>query len=125
MKASISAVIAIAVLFSGLSIGHSVSAAEPGDKVTVNIERWRKPGSNNIGTADLTITNDNDFAVKDIRVKCDYMSKVGERKIETEQSIPVTVKAKTVKKFKKTKFAFIDTEKADGACKVRSATQAQ
>jgi hypothetical protein len=125
MKASLSSVIALAVLLSSLSVGHSVNAAEPGDKVTLTIERWRKPGSNNIGTADVSITNDNDFAVKDIRVKCDYMSKVGERKIETEQNIAVTVKAKSTKKFKKTKFAYIDTEKAEGACKVRSATQTQ
>lgn len=125
MKTSIKAVIVLAVLFSAEGTGYSVSAAEPGDKVSVTIERWRKPGSNNIGTADLIVTNDNDFAVKDIRVKCDYMSKVGERKIETEQNISVTVKAKSAKKFKKTKFAYIDTDKADGACKVRSATQVQ
>jgi hypothetical protein len=125
MKKSLNSVLAVAILLSSLSVGHSVSAAEPGDKVTLTIERWRKPGSNNIGTADVTITNDNDFAVKDIRVRCEYMSKVGERKIQTDQSVAVTVKAKTTKKFKKTKFAYIDTEKADGACKVQSATQAQ
>ena len=125
MKTSLSTVIAVAVLLSSVSVGYSVNAAEPGDKVTVTIERWRKPGSNNIGTADVTITNDNDFAVKDVRVKCDYMSKVGERKIETDQNIAVTVKAKSTKKFKKTKFAYVDTEKAEGACKVRSATQTQ
>ncbi|MEH2510060.1 hypothetical protein V1291_001414 [Nitrobacteraceae bacterium AZCC 1564] len=125
MKTSLSIVIAVAVILSGVSVGGSVNAAEPGDHVTVTIERWRKPGSNNIGTADLTIANDNNFAVKDIRVRCEYMSKVGERKIETEQNIPVTVKANTKKKFKKTKFAYIDTDKAEGACKVRGATQIQ
>jgi hypothetical protein len=125
MKTSIRFVIAVAVLLSGASVGHFAKAAEPGDKVTVSIERWRKPGSNNIGTADLAITNGNDFAVKDIRVKCDYMSKVGERKIETDQNIAVTVKAKSTKKFRKTKFAYIDTDKAAGACKVNSATQVQ
>ena len=51
------------------------------------------------------------------------MSKVGGRKIETEQNIPVTVKAKSKKTFKKTKFAYIDTGAAEGSCKVRSATQ--
>lgn len=125
MKANLNFTLAAAIILSSVSIGHSVSAAEPGDKVTLTIERWRKPGSNNIGTADVTIKNDNDFAVKDIRVRCEYMSKVGERKIQTDQNIAVTVKAKATKKFKKTKFAYIDTEKADGACKVQSATQIQ
>ena len=71
----------IAAIF--LSATGPAFAAEPGDKVKISIEKWRKPGSNNIGTADITVTNDNDFAVKDIRVKCDYMSKTGGRKIET------------------------------------------
>ncbi len=94
-------------------------ATELADKVSVSIDKWRKPGSNNIGTADVTITNDNDFAVKDIRVRCDYMA--GGRKIETEQNIATTVKAKSTKMLRKTKFPFIDTASADGACKVRSA----
>lgn len=106
-----------------LSATGIASAAEPGDKVKVTIEKWRKPGSNNAGTADITVTNDNDFAVKDVRVKCDYMSKTGGRKIETDQRLPMTVKAKTTQTFKKAKFPFIDTAAADGSCKVSGATQ--
>ncbi|TKT72334.1 hypothetical protein YH63_013370 [Afipia massiliensis] len=113
---------AIAAIFLGAT--GAATAAEPGDKVKISIEKWRKPGSNNIGTADITVTNDNDFAVKDIRVKCDYMSKTGGRKIETEQKLTLKVKPKTTKLFKKTKFPFIDTEAAEGACKVISAAQA-
>lgn len=106
-----------------LSATGPAFAAEPGDKIKISIEKWRKPGSNNIGTADITVTNDNDFAVKDIRVKCDYMSKTGGRKIETDQRLALTVKPKTTKLFKKTKFPFIDQEAATGACKVTGATQ--
>ena len=102
---------------------EKLKAAKPGDKVKVSIEKWRKPGSNNAGTADITVTNDNDFAVKDIRVKCDYMSKTGGRKIETDQRLALTIKAKTTKLFKKTKFPFIDQEAAEGSCKVTGATQ--
>ncbi|HEX7792542.1 MAG TPA: hypothetical protein VF467_18690 [Afipia sp.] len=112
---------AIAAVF--LSTTGTAFAADAGDKVTIKIEKWRKPGSNNAGTADITVTNDNDFAVKDIRVKCDYMSETGGRKIETDQRLALTVKAKTTKLFKKTKFPFIDQEAATGACKVGGATQ--
>jgi len=98
-------------------------AAGPGDKVKVTIEKWRKPGTNNVGTADMTVTNDNDFAVKDIRVGCDYMSKTGGRKIETDQRLAITVKAKTTKLFKKVKFPYIDQDVATGSCKVESAAQ--
>jgi hypothetical protein len=114
-------VTAVAITLLGtLGAAH---AADPGDKVKVTIEKWRKPGTNNVGTADITVTNDNDFAVKDIRVKCDYMSKTGARKIDTDQRLALTVKAKTTKLFKKTKFPFIDTEAAEGSCKVSSAAQ--
>jgi len=117
------------IIFSGiaaifLSATGLASAADPGEKVKISIEKWRKPGSNNLGTADITVTNDNDFAVKDIRVKCDYMAKTGGRKIETDQKLPLAVNAKTTKTFKKTKFPFIDTGAAEGSCKVSSATQA-
>lgn len=115
------AVSAVAAIF--LNASSAALAADPGDKVKVSIEKWRKPGSNNIGTADVVVTNDNDFAVKDIRVKCDYMSKTGGRKIETEQRLALTVKAKTTKLFKKTKFPFIDQQAAEGSCKVTGAAQ--
>ncbi len=112
---------AIAAIF--LSATGTAFAADPGDKVKVTIEKWRKPGSNNAGTADITVTNDNDFAVKDIRVKCNYMSKTGGRQIETDQRLAMTVKAKTTKLFKRTKFPFIDQETAEGSCKVTGAVQ--
>ena len=118
MKILIVSALAATFLATGLA-----AAAEPGDKVKISIEKWRKPGTNNVGTADITIINDNDFAVKDVRVKCDYMSKTGGRKIETDQRLPMTVKAKTTKLFKKTKFPFIDQEAAEGSCKVTGATQ--
>ncbi len=106
-----------------LSATGAAFAADPGDNVKISIEKWRKPGSNNAGTADITVINGNDFAVKDIRVKCNYMSKTGGRQIETDQRLTVTVKAKTTKLFKKTKFPFIDQETAEGSCKVLSAAQ--
>jgi hypothetical protein len=112
---------AIAAIFLGAT--GAAFAAEPGDKVKISIEKWRKPGTNNIGTADITVTNDNEFAVKDIRVKCDYMSRTGGRKIETDQRLALTVKAKTTKLFKKTRFPFIDQETAEGSCKVTGAAQ--
>lgn len=93
------------------------SRAADQDQVKYSIDKWRKPGTNNIGTADITITNGNDFAIKDIKIACHYMAKTG-KKIETEQTIAVTMKAKTTKTFKKTKFPFIDIAAADGKCEL-------
>jgi hypothetical protein len=105
------------------SMTGTAMAADAGDNVKIEIERWRKPGSNNIGTADINITNDNTFAVKDIRVECHYAGKDGGRMINTEQTLAVTVKAKSSEKFKKLKFGYIDTSEAQGSCKVTTAKQ--
>ena len=81
----------IASTLAVLVLGCSVASAEgPGDKVMFVIELWRKPGSNNIGTADVVIDNGNDFAIKDIRVRCDYAVKATGKKIETTQNVAVT-----------------------------------
>ena len=103
--------------------GSIVRAEGPGDKVTFTIDMWRKPGSNNAGLVDITVNNANDFAIGAIRLRCDYMAKVGGKKIEAEQNIPLKLKANTKKTFKKTKFPYIDTAAADGACKLISAAK--
>lgn len=95
-------------------------AAEPIDNVTMAISRWREPGSNNIGTADMTLTNKNAFAVGNIRVKCHYVTKDTDRTIETAQTLPMTLKPNSSKKYRKVRFAYIDTDAAEGACKIES-----
>jgi maltose-binding protein MalE len=119
---SSAAVVLLAVAVDTAAV-DTARATEPADNVTVTIDRWRKPGSNNIGTADITINNSNNFAVKDIKVRCNYVVKAGGKKIETEQNITVTVKPKSKMSFKKTKFPFIDVQAAEGSCKVLGATQ--
>jgi hypothetical protein len=94
-------------------------AAEPIDNVTMTINRWRQPGSNNIGTADMTLTNKNAFAVGSIRVKCHYVTK-DERTIETTQTLPMTLKPNSTRKFRKVRFAYIDVKNAEGSCKIES-----
>lgn len=116
MSRMAASLLAALMLTGGLAL-----AAEPGDKVTFTIDQWRKPGSNNIGTADITINNDNDFAVKDVRVQCHYTVKATGKKIETSQTVAVTVKPKTKQTFKKTKFPFIDQQAAEGTCNLVSA----
>jgi hypothetical protein len=95
------------------------SAAGPIDNVTMTINRWRQPGSNNIGTADMTLTNKNAFAVGSIRVKCHYVTK-DERTIETTQTLPMTLKPNSTRKFRKVRFAYIDVKNAEGSCKIES-----
>lgn len=118
IASTLSVFVTALVMSSGVAL-----AAEPGDKVTFTIDKWRKPGSNNAGLVDITVNNANDFAIGAIRLRCDYVVKAGGKKIEAEQNMPLTLKANNKKTFKKTKFPFIDTATADGACKLVSATK--
>lgn len=110
---------AVAVL-SAIAGPVCAAAAEPIDNVTMTINRWREPGSNNIGTADLTLTNKNAFAVGNIKVKCHYVTKDTDRTIETTQTLPMTLKPNSTRKFRKVRFAYIDVDAADGSCKIDS-----
>jgi hypothetical protein len=110
---------AIALLFAGTA----AATAEPADAVKVVKEVWKKPGRNNIGIADITIGNDNPFAVKNIRIKCVFTTTATGKVTEIQQTVPGPVKARTEQTFKKVSFGFIDTQEAKGSCQVVAATQ--
>jgi hypothetical protein len=117
MIKSIAAVVAV------LLVGMSVATADPADAVKVVQQIWKKGGRNNIGIADITISNDNTFAVKDIKIKCVFTTKSTGKVTEIQQTIAGPVKAQSQQVFKKVSFGFVDTQAADGACSVRGATQ--
>ncbi|MDR3467680.1 MAG: hypothetical protein P4M07_17260 [Xanthobacteraceae bacterium] len=113
-------VIAIAGL---LVAGTAAGAAEPADAVKLVKEVWKKPGRNNIGVADLTISNGNPFAVKDVKIKCVFTAAATGKVTELQQSIPGPVKAMAEQTFRKVSFGFIDTRAEQGACQVLAATR--
>jgi hypothetical protein len=113
------------ILVIGALLGHvaAAAAADAGDAVKVVKQVWKKPGRNNIGLADITLANDNGFAVKDIKIKCVFTTKSNGSVTEIQQTIAGPVKAKAEQTFKKVSFGFIDTSAAEGTCQVQGATQ--
>ncbi len=111
---------AVAVLLVG--IGPSI-AADPADAIKVVKQIWKKGGHNKIGITDITISNDNAFAVKDLKIRCVFTAKATGKVTEIQQTIAGPLKPKTEQTFKKVSFGFVDTEAAEGACEVRGATQ--
>lgn len=106
-----------------LLAGTMAAAADPADAVKLVKQVWKKPGRNNIGSADLTISNDNPFAVKDIKLKCVFTIEATGKVSEIQQTVPGPLKAKTTQTFKKVSFGFIDTQAAEGSCSVLGASQ--
>lgn len=118
MKRCAGAVAVVLSLVAGVA-----AAAEPADAVKVVKEVWKKPGRNNIGIADITINNGNPFAVKNIRIRCVFTTVATGKVTELQQTLTGPVKAGTEQTFRKVSFGFVDTQKAEGGCRVESATQ--
>ena len=105
-------------------IGINVAAAaDPVDAIRVVKQVWKKGGRNTIGIADITISNGNAYAVKNIKVRCVFTTKSTGKVIEIQQTIAGPVKPKTEQTFKKVSFGFVDTAAAEGGCEIRSATR--
>lgn len=103
-----------------------LSAAVAADQVTglkVVGQVFKKGGYNTAGLADITIANDNDFAVKDLKIRCVFTDRKSGKVSEIQQSIPASVPAKGKQTFKKVRFAFVDVQTADGACEVTGASR--
>jgi hypothetical protein len=98
------------------------AAAEPAEAVRIVKQVFKKGGSNTAGVADLTIANNNDYAVKDLKIRCLFTARDSGKVSEIQQTIAGPVKAKSEQLFKKVNFAFVDLSKVDGACDVRAAT---
>ena len=114
----------VAALTAGLLLGGAaVALADPAEAIKVVKQVWKQPGRNNIGSADITLNNDNAFAVKNIKIKCVFTIKSSGEVSEIQQTVPGPLKAKSEQTFKKVSFGFIDTKAAEGACQVVSAAQ--
>jgi hypothetical protein len=118
----------LGILCSGAMVAAALGVGVAGavDQVTgikVVGQVFKKGGYNTAGIADITIANDNDFAVKDLKIRCVFTDRKTGKVSEIQQSIPATVPAKGQQTFKKVRFAFVDTRTADGACEVTGATR--
>jgi len=122
MNKGVGAIAIAGFLFGGMA---AAAAADPVDAVKVVKEVWKKPGrsANNIGIADITIANDNPYAVKNIKIRCVCTTLATGKVTEIQQTVAGPVKAKAEQTFKKVSFGFIDTREAEGACQVVGATQ--
>ncbi|UTD26294.1 hypothetical protein [Bradyrhizobium sp. WD16] len=111
-----------ALVTTAVGLGAALAADQvTGLKVVGQV--FKKGGYNTAGIADITIANDNDFAVKDLKVRCVFTDRKSGKVTEIQQSIPASVPAKAQQTFKKVRFAFVDTQTADGACEVTGASR--
>jgi hypothetical protein len=93
----------------------------PADRLSLKGMTWSLGGFKNVGIVNLTIENSNDFAVKDVSVRCYFNGKSGTQLSANSHTIFDTIPAKSKKAFKEVNVGLIDSQSAKANCNVETA----
>jgi len=93
----------------------------PADRLTMKGMTWSLSGFKNVGIVNVTIENSNDFAVKDVGIRCYFSGKSGTQLSANSHTIFDTIPPKSKKAFKEVNVGFIDSQSATASCNVETA----
>jgi hypothetical protein len=93
----------------------------PADRLTMKAMTWNLGGFRNVGIVNVTIENGNDFAVKDIGIRCHFNGKSGTELSANDHKIFDTIPAKAKRTFKDVNVGLIDSQSAGAGCSVETA----
>jgi hypothetical protein len=93
----------------------------PADRLAMKSMTWSLGGFKNVGLVNVTIENGNDFAVKDIGIRCHFSGKSGTELSANNYKIFDTIPAKATKKFKELNIGLINSQSAGASCSVENA----
>jgi hypothetical protein len=93
----------------------------PADRLTIKSMNWSLAGFKNVGLVSVTIENSNDFAVKDVGIRCNFSGKSGTQLSTNDHVIFDTIPAKTKKAFKEVNVGFINNQSASAICNIETA----
>jgi hypothetical protein len=93
----------------------------PADRLTMKGMTWSLSGFKNVGIVNVTIENANDFAVKDVGIRCYFSGKSGTQLSSNNHTIFDTIPAKAKKAFKEVNVGLIDSQSATASCNVETA----
>jgi hypothetical protein len=94
----------------------------PSETALQNVElvtfSWYKGGFDSIMMGTFVIKNNNDFAVKDITIKCTHSGKSGTEIDSNSRTIYETIKAKKKRTFRNFNMGFIHSQAASSQCQI-------
>jgi hypothetical protein len=93
----------------------------PADRLTMKGMTWSLGGFKNVGIVNVTIENSNDFAVKDVGIRCYFSGKSGTQLSTNGHTIFDRIPAKSKKAFKEVNVGLIDSQSASARCNVETA----
>lgn len=116
MKTALVAIVALTCCLAGPAVAQD-AFAEP--KVHVVTQKWVN-GYGVANVADITVKNDNPFAVKDITVACTMYGRSGTAIQRQTKTIFDIVPAKATRNFRGITIGIYNSQSDHGGCKVIS-----
>jgi len=86
----------------------AMSEPPPAAGLRISGQSWRRAGLGSNAQATFTLRNDNPYAVKDIEIACAFARRDGSHLTDRKRIIPVTVDAKTRKRFARLHVGFVN-----------------
>ena len=101
----------------------STDDTKPLDRVSIVKQSMHRAGLGSRAMASLVLRNENDYAVKDIGVRCAFKSRDGHISTERVRTIDQTVSAKSRQALPPTLIGFITVVASDSKCSLVSASR--
>lgn len=95
----------------------------PESKVSIKKWNWQKGGFDTVMIATFTLSNDNAYAVKDIRIRCELSGNSGTNIDTAEETIYDSIPASTTRTFPDVSMGFVRSQTSRANCEIKSAVR--
>lgn len=93
----------------------------PADRLAMKAMTWSLGGFKNVGVVNVTIENANDFAVKDVGIRCYFSGKSGTELSARSHTIFDSIPAKAKKAFNEVNVGLVNSQSAQARCNIETA----
>ncbi len=108
---------------AAVTAARSAAAAEL-DRLRISSQTWRRGGLGSKALVTFTLRNDNDYAVKDIEIRCSFSRGDGSHLTERRRVFPETVNMKSRKTFARELVGFVNVNARQAKCSLTAAQRA-
>lgn len=102
---------------------ETTAAKSPLDGLKITSQSWRRGGLGSKALVTFTLSNANDFAVKDIEIACSFARRDGSHLTDRRRVIPDTVNMKSRKRYAGMLVGFVNVNANKARCSVATASR--
>jgi hypothetical protein len=100
-----------------------VAAIPPGFRVSISGQSWKKGGFDSIGLMSFTLSNGNDYQVKDVAIVCTFYGNSGTELGFRTHTLYEIIRPADRRSFSGVNIGFIPSQSSKGGCEVVSASR--